>query len=125
MGGSASYRLGKKIANTKAGGASQEEIDELEQQRDVAKAVQKAKVYAKRYRELARSLYVREREIGISDFDYDSFNKDLAESVDLAKKLGAIANQVKPGTINNLNAISPTDIRTIGRVLGVQLRGLR
>ena len=125
MGGSASYRLGKKIANAKAGGASQEEINELERQRDVAKAVQKAKVYAKRYSELARSLYVREREIGISDFDYDSFNKDLAESVDLAKKLGAIANQVKPGTINNLNAISPSDIRTIGRVLGVQLRYMR
>ena len=36
MGGSASYRLGKKIANARLNGASQDELDELERQRQAA-----------------------------------------------------------------------------------------
>ncbi|MBP5782346.1 MAG: hypothetical protein J6W04_02285 [Bacteroidales bacterium] len=48
MGGSASYRLAKKIANARANGASQDEIDELERQRQVAKEAERAKRAAKR-----------------------------------------------------------------------------
>lgn len=43
MGGSASYRLGKKIANARMNGASQDEIDELERKRQEAKEAEKAK----------------------------------------------------------------------------------
>ncbi|MBP5782344.1 MAG: hypothetical protein J6W04_02275 [Bacteroidales bacterium] len=43
MGGSASYRLAKKIANARARGASQEEIDDLERQRQAAKEAEKRK----------------------------------------------------------------------------------
>ena len=37
MGGSASYRLAKKIADEKNNGASQDEIDELERKREIAR----------------------------------------------------------------------------------------
>lgn len=43
MGGSASYRLARKIANAKANGASQEEIDELERQREAAREAEREK----------------------------------------------------------------------------------
>ena len=86
-----------------------------------AKAIQDIRDTAKQYQKLSKSLSARERKIGISDFDYASFNKDLGESVRLAKKLGNMANQVKPGTIYNVNAISPREIRTIEQVLGVKL----
>lgn len=86
-----------------------------------AKAIQDVRDTAKQYQKLSKSLSARERKIGISDFDYASFNKDLGESVRLAKKLGNMANQVQPGTIYNVNAISPREIRTIEQVLGVKL----
>lgn len=41
MGGSASYRLAKKIANAKASGASQDEIAKLERRREEAKALER------------------------------------------------------------------------------------
>ena len=43
MGGSASYRLAKKIANARAAGESQERIDDLERQRQAALAAEKQK----------------------------------------------------------------------------------
>ncbi len=43
MGGSASYRLAKKIANAKGRGAPQSEIDELERQHQLALATEKEK----------------------------------------------------------------------------------
>ena len=47
MGGSASYRYGKKIANARANGASDEEIAELERQRKAAIEAEKARQIAK------------------------------------------------------------------------------
>ena len=44
MGGSASYRLGKKIANAMVNGASQDEIDELERKRQEAKMAEKRRL---------------------------------------------------------------------------------
>lgn len=63
MGGSASYRLGKKIANAKANGASQEEIDKLERQRLFAKENEKRvrEIYAK-YRRLQKQQEQRRKE---------------------------------------------------------------
>ncbi len=48
MGGSASYRLAKKIAKAKDRGASEEEINELERQRQAAKETERAKRQAKK-----------------------------------------------------------------------------
>ena len=86
-----------------------------------AKAIKDVRDAAKQYRKLSQSLNSRVMKIGVSDFDYESFNKDMGETVRIARKLGTLANQVQPGTVYNVNSVSPKEIRAIGKVLGVKL----
>lgn len=61
MGGSASYRLAKKIANARLNGAPQSEIDELERQRQTAKEAERQKRLSAKSTSPYQGTYSQER----------------------------------------------------------------
>ena len=95
MGGSASYRLAKKIANAQANGASQEEIDELERQRLAAKEVERIK--------RTDVLYIPERyrtnQVGKANWNFVESSLNNAKKGD---RIQLFANDLSEDAIDNL-----------------------
>lgn len=91
MGGSASYRLAKKIARALQNGAPQSEIDELEQQRQAAKEVERHKRLAakqpkeKSFRDKINDAQTKEdlRSVLIEKYGETNVAKGFTENHDL------------------------------------------
>lgn len=95
MGGSASYRLGKKISAAQQRGASQEEIDELERQRQAARDAERIK--------RADVLYIPERyrtnQVGKSNENFVESSLNNAKKGD---EIQLFANDLSESAIERL-----------------------